>query len=235
MIDGTTPHLYSPARHRLDGGLVAHGALERRGAWPIVKSVGDRLASFVLLILIAPLLLLVAALIKLDSPGPVLFRQARVGRHGELFTVLKLRTMQDKSSAELHRRYIMALANGDPAGDTGLKKLVNDPRVTRVGAFLRRSSLDELPQLINVLRGEMSIVGPRPALAYELEFYEPEHFDRFDVRPGLTGLWQVSGRSELGFLPMLALDSKYARTTGPRVDAMILLRTPLTLLRKNAA
>lgn len=235
MIDGTTPLLNTLPGHRVDPGIPAITAPDHREAWPVAKSAIDRLASLVLLVLITPLLLLVATLIKLDSPGPVLFRQVRVGRGGELFTVFKLRTMQDKSSADLHRRYIAALATGDPAGDTVLKKLVNDPRVTRIGAFLRRSSIDELPQLINVLRGEMSLVGPRPALAYELEFYEPEHFDRFAVRPGLTGLWQVSGRSELGFLPMLSLDSEYARTTSPRVDAMILLRTPLTLLRKNAA
>ncbi len=235
MIDGTTPTLNPSTGHRLDVGTSAPAGAKRRRVWPIAKSVGDRLASVVLLIVIAPLLLLVAILIKLDSPGPVLFRQVRVGRYGELFTVLKLRTMRDKSSAELHRRYIAALATGDPADGTVLKKLVDDPRVTRVGAFLRRSSLDELPQLVNVLRGEMSVVGPRPALAYELEFYEPQHFDRFAVRPGLTGLWQVSGRSELGFLPMLSLDSEYARTTSLQVDALILLRTPLTLLRKNAA
>ena len=235
MIDGTTPILNSSASRRLDVSIVAGSAPERREAWPIVKSVGDRVASVVLLIMIAPLLLLIAVLIKLDSPGPVLFRQVRVGRHGELFTVLKLRTMKDKSSAELHRRYIASSATGDAGSDSALKKLVDDPRITRVGAFLRRSSLDELPQLFNVLRGEMSIVGPRPALAYELDFYEPQHFERFGVRPGLTGLWQVSGRSQLGFTSMLSLDSEYARTTSPRVDAMILLRTPLALLRKNAA
>ena len=239
MIDGTTPILNPSASHSLDVRVTAAVAAERRGeqraAWPIAKSVCDRLASIVLLVAIAPILLFIAVLIKLDSPGPVLFRQVRVGRHGELFTVLKLRTMQDKASSELHRRYIASLATGASGTGTVLKKLVDDPRVTRVGAFLRRSSLDELPQLFNVLRGEMSIVGPRPALAYELDFYEPQHFQRFDVRPGLTGLWQVSGRSQLGFLSMLSLDSEYARTTSPRVDAMILLRTPLTLLRKHAA
>ena len=236
MIDGTTPILNPSARHQLDVSVAAGVATrERREVWPIAKSVCDRLASIVLLVAIAPLLLVIAVLIKLDSPGPVLFRQVRVGRHGELFTVLKLRTMEDNASSELHRRYIASQATGASGTSTVLKKLVDDPRVTRVGAFLRRSSLDELPQLFNVLRGEMSIVGPRPALAYELDYYEPHHFQRFDVRPGLTGLWQVSGRSQLEFVSMLSLDSEYARTTSPRVDAMILLRTPLTLLRKHAA
>ena len=101
--------------------------------------------------------------------------------------------------------------------------------------MLRRTSLDEIPQLINVVRGEMSIVGPRPALTYELEYYEPEHYVRFAVRPGLTGLWQVSGRNEIGFLGMLSLDAHYARTTSPGTDAKILLRTPLAVLRGNAA
>lgn len=232
-LDGDDAARAAPAKP--DAALPAVAARRQPRAWPIAKRIVDVLACVVLLILVIPLLLVAALLIKRDSPGPMLFRQERLGRHGKLFTVLKLRTMRDGASPELHRRYITTLATGDQPADDELKKLTGDPRVTRVGAFLRRTSIDELPQLVNVLRGEMSIVGPRPALDYELEFYRAEHFERFDVRPGLTGLWQVSGRNQLGFLPMLSLDAQYARTSGPRVDGMILLRTPLTLLRKNAA
>lgn len=193
------------------------------------------LLATVLLVALSPLLVLCAFAIRLDTPGPLFFRQERYGRGRRAFVVLKLRTMRDGASSDLHRRYIAHLALTGVAVGPGLKKLTHDPRVTRVGRFLRRTSLDELPQLVNVLRGEMSIVGPRPALRYELEHYGPEHFTRFDVRPGLTGLWQVSGRNGLSFLEMLALDAEYARTCSPRVDAKILLRTPLALVRANAA
>jgi lipopolysaccharide/colanic/teichoic acid biosynthesis glycosyltransferase len=204
-------------------------------AWSRTKRAFDVLLAVVLLVALAPLLLAIALAIRLDTPGPLLFRQQRVGRDRRRFTVLKFRTMHDGVSPAAHRLYIAQLAAGDGAAGDGLKKLTGDPRVTRVGAFLRRTSLDELPQLVNVVRGEMSIIGPRPAIEYELEHYEPEHFARFDVRPGLTGLWQVSGRNTIDFLGMLELDAQYARTTSPRLDALILLRTPLALLRGNAA
>jgi lipopolysaccharide/colanic/teichoic acid biosynthesis glycosyltransferase len=203
--------------------------------WQVAKRVFDVIVATVLLALLSPLLALVAIAILLDTPGPMLFRQERCGRGREPFVVLKFRSMNSGSSPEAHRRYIAELATGGHEGEPGLKKLTADPRVTRVGAFLRRTSLDELPQLINVLRGEMSLVGPRPALAYELEHYKDEHYGRFAVRPGLTGLWQVSGRNEIGFLEMLDLDVEYARTTSPAVDAMILLRTPLAVMRGRAA
>jgi lipopolysaccharide/colanic/teichoic acid biosynthesis glycosyltransferase len=180
-------------------------------------------------------MLVVALAVRLDTPGPLLFRQERCGRGRRPFTVLKFRTMHDGVSPEAHRRYIERLACGEAEAEPGLKKLVGDPRVTRVGAFLRRTSLDELPQLFNVVKGDMSIIGPRPALEYELEHYRPEHFARFDVRPGLTGLWQVSGRNRIGFLGMLDLDVEYSRTSSPRVDAKILLRTPLAVVRGHAA
>jgi lipopolysaccharide/colanic/teichoic acid biosynthesis glycosyltransferase len=189
----------------------------------------------VLLLLAAPVLLAVALAIRLDSPGPVLFRQARIGRGGRLFTVLKFRTMRHGAPTEAHQRYIAQLATTPQSAGGGLQKLTNDPRVTRVGSFLRRTSLDELPQLVNVVLGQMSVVGPRPALAYELEHYEPEHFERFSVRPGLTGLWQVSGRSAIGFVGMLELDAQYARTSTLWLDLKILARTPIALLRGHAA
>ncbi len=203
--------------------------------WECAKRVFDVILASVVLVLLSPLLALVALVIRLDSSGPLLFRQERYGRGRKPFVVFKFRSMHDGVSPDAHRRYIAQLATAEDEVGPGLKKLVDDPRVTRVGRLLRRTSLDELPQLVNVLRGEMSIVGPRPALAYELEFYEREHYARFLVRPGLTGLWQVRGRSEIGFHGMLALDAEYARTSAPRVDAVILLRTPLAILRGKAA
>jgi lipopolysaccharide/colanic/teichoic acid biosynthesis glycosyltransferase len=202
--------------------------------WTTVKRLVDVLLAVVLLLVLAPLLLVIAVAIGVDTRGPLLFRQERIGREGRRFTMLKFRTMHDGVSPEIHRHYISQLVVAESTGSR-LQKLTGDARVTRVGALLRRTSLDELPQLVNVLRGEMAIVGPRPALLYELEHYEDEHYERFAVRPGMTGLWQVSGRSEIGFLGMLALDVEYTRTLSPRVDAMILLRTPLALISGNAA
>jgi lipopolysaccharide/colanic/teichoic acid biosynthesis glycosyltransferase len=208
---------------------------EPTGGWLRTKRVIDVVFAVVLLVVLAPLLLVIAVALRLDSPGPLLFSQERRGRGCRRFTVLKFRTMHDGVSSEAHRRYIAELASREADAEPGLKKLIADPRVTRVGAFLRRTSLDELPQLINVVKGEMSIIGPRPALEYELDHYGLEHFARFDVRPGLTGLWQVSGRNTIGFRAMLDLDAEYARIVSPRVDMMILLRTPMALMRGNAA
>lgn len=203
--------------------------------WEHAKRLVDVLLATVALVVLSPLLALLAVAVMLDTPGPALFSQRRHGRGLRTFMVLKFRTMHDGASPELHRSYIADLARAGGDDGPGLKKLTADPRVTRVGRLLRASSLDELPQLVNVLRGDMSIVGPRPALPYELDHYRPEDFARFEVRPGLTGLWQVSGRNSVSFFDMLSLDAQYARISSPRIDAVILLRTPLALVRGNAA
>ena len=200
--------------------------------WAFAKRTVDILFSCLLVVVLAPLLLAVAIAIRIDSSGPVLFRQRRLGRDMEPFTVLKFRTMDDGVSADAHKAYIARLANGDE--DDGLKKLTSDPRVTRVGAILRKLSIDELPQLFNVIGGSMSLIGPRPALGYELEHYQPRHYERFLVRPGLSGLWQVSGRNQLGFNEMLDLDAEYAETCGPLTDTKIFLRTPIAMVRDAA-
>jgi lipopolysaccharide/colanic/teichoic acid biosynthesis glycosyltransferase len=224
-----------PASRPQASAPPAQPAIRReRPAWEICKRLLDVALAVAFLAAMLPILVLIAVLVRLDSPGPVLFRQVRFGRDRRPFVVLKFRTMTDGASSDAHREYIAGLARAN-ADQGGLKKLTHDPRVTRVGSFLRSSSLDELPQLLNVVTGDMSVIGPRPAIDYELEHYEPSDFARFDVRPGLTGLWQVSGRSELGFREMLALDAEYARTTGPLVDARILARTPLELLRRRAS
>jgi lipopolysaccharide/colanic/teichoic acid biosynthesis glycosyltransferase len=204
----------------------------RRGAWPAVKRAMDVVIATLALLFLSPLLALIALAVRIDSRGPVVFRQARLGRALEEFEILKFRTMHTGLSEDIHREYIAKLAAGGEEG--GLKKLTNDPRVTRSGRLLRKTSLDELPQLVNALLGSMSIVGPRPALRYELEHYEPHHYERFAVKPGMTGLWQVSGRNRLGFREMLDLDAEYARRSNFLLDTRILLKTPLAAVRGAA-
>jgi lipopolysaccharide/colanic/teichoic acid biosynthesis glycosyltransferase len=197
------------------------------------KRTIDLLGSALGLVLLSPVLLVLAVAIVIESGRPVLFRQFRLGRGLREFRVLKFRTMKLGSTSEMHRAYIKKLATGQ-ADDEGLKKLTTDPRVTRVGGFLRKTSLDELPQLVNVLLGQMSLVGPRPALEYELQYYSDDHYARFAVKPGMTGLWQVSGRNELGFAEMLDLDAEYARASNLGTDVKILMKTPAAAISKAA-
>jgi lipopolysaccharide/colanic/teichoic acid biosynthesis glycosyltransferase len=197
----------------------------------------DLVVSLGLIILVAPLLLLLWLLVRLTSRGPALFRQERLGRERKPFTVLKFRTMHIGNDDRIHRDYVTRLLCADaaaPAGDSGLFKLNADPRVTRVGAWLRRSSLDELPQLINVLRGEMSLVGPRPVLPWEAQLFPEAYQRRFAVKPGITGLWQVSGRSRLSMQTALELDVEYVLRRSLALDLSILLRTGPALFRGGA-
>ncbi len=197
------------------------------------KRLIDVIGSTLCLVLLSPILLLLAIAIVVDSGRPVLFRQVRLGRGMREFRVLKFRTMKLDATSEMHQDYIKKLATGQADADS-LKKLTADPRVTRVGRFLRRTSLDELPQLVNVVLGKMSLVGPRPALEYELQYYNGEHFERFTVKPGMTGLWQVSGRNTLGFIEMLDLDAEYARSSNLLTDIKILAKTPMAAISKAA-
>jgi len=199
----------------------------------VVKRAVDLVASAVLLLLLSPVFLLLALAIVVDSGRPVLFRQIRLARGLREFRVLKFRTMKLGASSDLHQDYIKKLATGQAADDS-LKKLTADPRVTRMGRFLRSTSLDELPQLVNVFLGNMSLVGPRPALEYELQYYTEEHYARFAVKPGMTGLWQVSGRNELGFTEMLDLDADYARSSNVLTDLKIIVKTPMAAISKAA-
>jgi lipopolysaccharide/colanic/teichoic acid biosynthesis glycosyltransferase len=173
--------------------------------------------------------------IRLGSPGPAFYRQQRIGRGGQPFTMYKFRTMRVGGSDAQHRELIARELRGEDTSVNGSWKIDCDPRVTRVGSFLRRTSIDELPQLINVLRGQMSLVGPRPCLDWEAEMFPARFAERFDVRPGLTGLWQVSGRSTMGTLEMLELDLAYVRSWGFWSDLRILLRTVPALLRGQGA
>jgi lipopolysaccharide/colanic/teichoic acid biosynthesis glycosyltransferase len=199
----------------------------------MLKRTFDIAFALIALLSLIPLLAVISLAILIDSRGPLLFRQRRYGRDMKPFTVLKFRTMVDGASTDRHRDFIASLAAGEANGD-GLKKLVDDPRVTRVGRMLRRFSLDELPQFVNVLVGSMSLIGPRPAIEYELEHYQPRHYERFGVLPGLTGLWQVSGRNQIGFNEMLDLDVEYARACSFTTDLRVFVRTPLAMVRGAA-
>jgi lipopolysaccharide/colanic/teichoic acid biosynthesis glycosyltransferase len=197
----------------------------------------DLVGATLLLVLLAPLFALIALAIALDSSGGPIFRQRRVGRGARPFTVNKFRTMASEASQQKHKDYVLQLIASDAADQDGeLFKLSADNRVTRVGKWLRRSSLDELPQLWNVVLGQMSLVGPRPTIEYEVENYPPSWFARFAVRPGMTGLWQVSGRSKLTYEQMVQLDIEYARSRSLWLNVKILFRTiPAVLFARGAA
>jgi exopolysaccharide biosynthesis polyprenyl glycosylphosphotransferase len=204
--------------------LSRSSRLLKRGIDVVGASIG--------LILTAPLLAWIAYRIKRDSPGPVFFRQERVGLNGAPFTVLKFRTMRCDVDDQAHREYIRATMSAAAVpGNNGVYKLDRESAVTPVGRWLRKTSLDELPQLINVLRGEMSLVGPRPCIPYETEHFASHHFERFLVRPGLTGLWQVVARAHSTFGEALDMDVAYVRGWSLWLDVTLLCRTPLQLLR----
>jgi exopolysaccharide biosynthesis polyprenyl glycosylphosphotransferase len=196
-----------------------------------VKRGFDFVVSVSLIILLSPLLIAIALIIKLDSPGPIVYKQQRVGLNDKRFKALKFRTMvinADKLQKELEAR--------NETNDGVLFKMKNDPRITKVGVFLRRYSLDELPQLFNVLFGEMSLVGPRPLPVRDVEKFSEHHFIRHKVLPGITGLWQVSGRSDiLDFEQVVRLDTFYIENWSLLLDVQILLRTVLVILQKKGA
>jgi lipopolysaccharide/colanic/teichoic acid biosynthesis glycosyltransferase len=206
-------------------------------AWHSLKRAIDVVGSLVALTVGGPIFLLIALAIKLTSPGPVFFKQTRVGQYGIPFTFLKFRSMFVNCDPTIHKQYVQQLIAGRaermPSDDAkeGVYKLTKDPRITRVGSFLRRTSLDELPQFINVLKGEMSLVGPRPAVVYEVEAYNLWHRNRIlEVKPGITGLWQVNGRSRVKFDDMVRLDLRYARSSSLWLDLKILVMTPLAVM-----
>jgi lipopolysaccharide/colanic/teichoic acid biosynthesis glycosyltransferase len=225
----------SSSERALPWGDTARPAAGARAASDALKRVVDVLGSVVLLLLLTPLLILVAVLIRVTTPGPALFRQVRLGRAECSFVMYKFRTMYDGADDKRHREYVASLLSNDapPVANDGLYKLSDDPRITPIGAFLRRTSLDELPQLFNVLAGSMSLVGPRPALAWEAELYQADDRKRFEVKPGMTGLWQVSGRSKLTMKEALDLDCLYVERRSLRLDLAILGKTVLVVLKRD--
>jgi lipopolysaccharide/colanic/teichoic acid biosynthesis glycosyltransferase len=201
-----------------------------------LKRIVDIAGATILLALTAPLFLIAAIRIKLESPGPIFFRQTRLGAYKQPFTAFKFRTMKVDTDAAEHREYIrQTMSAGATMNGNGTYKLSREDAVTRFGRFLRKTSLDELPQLINVFRGEMSLVGPRPCIPYETEFFEPHHFDRFLVPQGLTGLWQVTARANSTFGEALEMDVAYVRGWSIGLDLRLLMRTPFALLRQRSA
>ena len=208
----------------------------------VVKRIIDVVGSGTLLMLLAPLFVAIALAVKLSSKGPVFFRQQRVGRFGKTFTFLKFRSMYTNNDVSVHKEFVtrMIASGAGQTSQSGEKKdvfkITNDKRVTRVGKLLRRTSLDELPQFLNVLMGDMSLVGPRPPIPYELAAYQTWHRRRLlGVKPGITGLWQVLSRSSVQFDEMVRLDLRYASTWTPWLDIKILLRTPLAVIKGSGA
>ena len=227
----TNPMLY-PDLEKRDESRKVHNAVKR------AMDIGGGLFA---LIVFSPLWLAIAVAIKLTSKGPVFFRQRRIGQNGASFTLLKFRSMRVGNDHSTHKEYVRKLIAGkaelhpSDGNGGGVYKITKDSRITTVGAFLRRTSLDEMPQFINVLLGEMSLVGPRPPVPYEVEAYELWHRRRLlEVKPGITGLWQVSGRSRVKFDDMVRLDLQYAQNWSPWLDLKIILRTPAAMIGDGA-
>jgi exopolysaccharide biosynthesis polyprenyl glycosylphosphotransferase len=209
-----------------------------------IKTLMDVFGSLVGIITFSPLFIGIALMVKYSSAGPVFFRQERVGLFGKVFTFLKFRTMYVNEDLEIHKQFVTKFISGQEDHSTGTKKtgkeivykIKDDPRVTRIGRFLRKTSLDELPQLLNVLKGDMSLVGPRPPIQYEYDQYDVWHKGRIlEFKPGITGLWQVEGRSLTTFNEMVRLDIKYIREWSLWLDIKILLKTPWVVLKGKGA
>ncbi len=221
----------------------------------VMKRLLDMVLAGTALFLLSPVLLTIAIIIRLDSPGRAIFAQERVGvrvkaRNGQKFweirpfIVYKFRTMKQDARSDIHQKFVTALIqrddqtitamNGKASADTKFK-LQDDPRVTRIGKYLRKTSIDELPQLWNVFRGDMSLVGPRPALAYEVDMYSSKHLRRLEAQPGLTGMWQVAARSQVDFETMVDLDIQYVENQSLLKDLVILFKTPFAVLKGKGA
>ena len=224
------PALYPDFANRDQGRKIAH----------ITKRAMDIVGSVVALTLLSPLFLMCAVLVKLSSRGPILFRQERLGQFGKSFTFLKFRSMHANNDRKIHQEFMRRVIKGVhdgrvEGGNKAVYKMTNDPRITRIGWILRRTSLDELPQFLNVLKGEMSLVGPRPPIAYECKEYDIWHRRRvLEIKPGITGLWQVRGRSRVRFDDMVRLDLQYVRTWSVWLDLQILAQTPMALFSDSA-
>jgi lipopolysaccharide/colanic/teichoic acid biosynthesis glycosyltransferase len=244
-------HIFPEAWDKDGSGWVADSKLypdikkkDLRKRLPLaIKRAIDVVGSTALLVALSPFLALIVALIKLTSKGPVIFQQERLGQLGARFKCLKFRTMYANNDPKIHQDYVQQFIAGKDGLDKSAEgsaepvyKLVKDPRITPIGGFLRKASLDELPQFWNVLRGEMSLVGPRPPVAYEFEVYDIWHRRRvLEVKPGVTGLWQVSGRSRTRFDEMVRLDLRYCQTWSIWLDVKILLATPWAVFNGDGA
>ncbi|MGK9230436.1 sugar transferase [Inquilinus limosus] len=228
----------SPPSGRRSHGRLAHGGPDEASYGAVRGRLSKRLLDVAIaipaLVVTAPIMLVAIVLLQLADPGAVFFRQVRIGQGGRPFVMLKLRTMYVGNDDSAFRDFNIRELRGEAVpSDDGIYKLKNDPRVLPVGRLLRRYSVDELPQLINVLRGEMSLVGPRPSLPWEVELYTPEQRRRHECLPGVTGLWQVSGRNRLSVQQMLELDLTYVEQRSLLLDLKILWRTLPAVLRSD--
>jgi len=221
---------------------IAEPSKKHSGLAMAAKRTLDVAGAAAGVVILSPIMLVTALAVAVSSRGPVIFRQSRLGRGGKPFVLFKFRSMRTDSDDTAHREYVANLIDGkhdeinQGDADKPLYKMTVDPRVTSVGRFIRRTSLDELPQLFNVLRGEMSLVGPRPPLPYEAERYRAWHLRRIlEVQPGVTGLWQVEGRSTTSFDDMVRLDLRYAQTRSFWLDLRIILRTVFVLFGSHGA
>ena len=221
--------------------LVSATSAGAWGEYPLKRAL-DVCTALLALVLLAPLMLIIAAAIRLTSRGPIIYMQLRLGKNGVPFTFYKFRSMVANVDDRIHRDFVTRLIRARdepaPAASKGPSayKMKNDPRITRVGRLIRTTSIDELPQIFNVLKGDMSMVGPRPPIPYEAENYEPWHLRRIlTVRPGITGLWQVEGRSRVTFSEMVRMDLRYIRDCSPKLDLRIMLKTILVVIRCDGA
>ena len=233
-------HPQSPADPRLYPDLLKADVSKRISR--AIKRAMDVVGSATALIFLSPLFILISLAIKLTSRGPIIFKQERLGQYGRRFTFLKFRSMHFRSDSKIHEDYVKEFIAGNAGprepsrSQKALYKLKDDPRVTRLGRLLRKTSLDELPQFINVLKGDMSLVGPRPPVPYEFGAYDRWHRSRLlEAKPGITGLWQVNGRSKTKFDDMVRLDLQYARTWSIWLDLKILLKTPRAVFSREGA
>jgi lipopolysaccharide/colanic/teichoic acid biosynthesis glycosyltransferase len=236
------PHEVAKPSGGDDGDFILYPDLSTRRSSPnqgkVIKRIMDVCGSLLAILVFLPAFAIIALLVKLTSEGPIFFSQKRVGEYGKEFRFYKFRTMYANNDSQIHKEYIAKLiaGGGDAGQGKGVYKLIDDPRITSVGKFLRKTSLDELPQFINVLMNDMSLVGPRPPLPYEYERYQTWHRRRvLELKPGLTGLWQVEGRSRTTFDEMVRMDLRYANIRSLWVDIKILLQTPGAMLTGRGA
>lgn len=225
--------------HGLTREEALTGSAARHRAGEALRRIFDVVFAVTLILLLGPLLIGLALAVRIDSRGPAFFRQRRVGYREREFTLYKFRSMRVDADPRGHKEYVTALIKGEDerpdGGRENLYKLAVDNRITPVGRWIRRWSLDELPQLFNVVKGDMTLVGPRPAIPYEVAEYPQWYRQRFSVKPGLTGYWQVSGRSERTYEEMVRLDIEYAKRRTLGLDLSILVKTPWVVLSRKGA
>ena len=231
MINGRVRTIQSDLGLTLQAVAAEQSARLQWDVYPVAKRIFDVVVAALMLLALAPVMALVALAIRLDSPGPVIFKQTRIGKNHRPFTFFKFRSMYYKADTTVHQQFVSNLINGS----TAAYKLTSDKRITRVGAFLRKTSLDELPQLFNVVKGDMSMVGPRPPIPYEVAEYKDWHHRRLSVAPGITGLWQVQGRSLVSFDDMVKMDIAYAQQRSLMLDMALFVQTIPAVLSGRGA